>query len=107
MNPLKSARNRMKITQAKLSELSGVPLRTIQDIEAGADMRFSTACKLADALGVPLATFQDDQTEIIEPKIESQNQPVPSKWPLVLLLALAFIVMFRLLNISVEIKIKP
>ena len=37
-----------------LAELSGVPRRTIQDLEARDDGRVSTMIKLADALGVTL-----------------------------------------------------
>ncbi len=39
----------------KLSELSGVPRRTIQDIEKRGDCLVSTALKLAKALGVTLS----------------------------------------------------
>jgi hypothetical protein len=42
------------ISCAKLSELSGVPLRTIEDIERRDDCRVSSAIKLADALGVTI-----------------------------------------------------
>lgn len=51
---LKSIRNDQKLSQAKLSQLSGVSLRTIQDIEKRDDCRVSTAIILADALGVTL-----------------------------------------------------
>lgn len=51
---LKSIRNDQKFSQAKLSQLSGVSLRTIQDIEKRDDCRVSTAIILADALGVTL-----------------------------------------------------
>ena len=37
-----------------LSECSGVPQRTIQDLEARDDGRVSTLIRLADALGVTL-----------------------------------------------------
>lgn len=39
---------------SKLSALSGVPTRTIEDIERRGDCRISTARKIADALGVAL-----------------------------------------------------
>ena len=42
------------ISVPKLVELSGVPRRTIQDIEKNGDCRVSTAIKLADALDVTL-----------------------------------------------------
>lgn len=37
-----------------LSRLSGVPIRTIEDLERRGDGRVSTLIKLADALGVSL-----------------------------------------------------
>jgi transcriptional regulator with XRE-family HTH domain len=37
-----------------LAAASGVPRRTIQDLEGGNDGRMSTMIKLADALGVTL-----------------------------------------------------
>ncbi len=51
---LKQIRNEQKLSVAKLSVLSGVPLRTIQDIEKAGDCRVSNAKKLAKALGVTL-----------------------------------------------------
>ena len=39
---------------AELSRLSGVPVRTIEDLEKRGDGRVSTLIKLADALSVPL-----------------------------------------------------
>lgn len=38
----------------QLSKLSGVPVRTIEDLEARGDGRVSTLIKLADALQVTL-----------------------------------------------------
>lgn len=43
-----------KLSVPKLVELSGVPRRTIQDIERNDDCKVSTAIKLADGLGVTL-----------------------------------------------------
>lgn len=51
---LKRIRNNQGLSQAKLSKLANVPLRTIQDIEKRDDCRVSTAIILADALGVTL-----------------------------------------------------
>jgi len=51
---LKAIRSEQGISQAKLSRLAGVPLRTIQDIERFDECKISTAIKLADALGVTL-----------------------------------------------------
>ena len=51
---LKEIRLSKGISVPKLVELSGVPRRTIQDIEKKGDCRVSTAIKLADALDVTL-----------------------------------------------------
>lgn len=51
---LKQIRNAQGLSQAKLGELAGVSIRTIQDIERRDDCRVSTAIILADALGVTL-----------------------------------------------------
>lgn len=51
---LKEIRLSKSISVPKLVELSGVPRRTIQDIEKNGDCRVSTAIKLADALEVTL-----------------------------------------------------
>lgn len=54
---LKEVRLERKITQKKLAELSGVPLRTIEDLERRGDGRVSTLIRLADALNVSLDTI--------------------------------------------------
>jgi transcriptional regulator with XRE-family HTH domain len=51
---LKKTRLEKGYTQARLSETSGVPKRTIEDIEKRGESTVSTAIKLADALGVTL-----------------------------------------------------
>lgn len=51
---LKEIRKQRGISVPKLVELSGVPRRTIQEIENRDDCRVSTAIQLADALGVTL-----------------------------------------------------
>jgi transcriptional regulator with XRE-family HTH domain len=51
---LRLIRESKNLSVPKLAVLSGVPRRTIQDIENGADMRISTAKKLAAALNVTL-----------------------------------------------------
>lgn len=51
---LKEIRISKGLSVPQLVELSGVPRRTIQDLEARGDGRVSTAIKLADALGVTL-----------------------------------------------------
>lgn len=51
---LKKIRLEQGLSVPQLVELSGVPRRTIQDIESRDDGRVSTMLKLADALGVTL-----------------------------------------------------
>lgn len=51
---LKEIRIKHGLSVPQLVELSGVPRRTIQDLEVRGDGRISTAIKLADALGVTL-----------------------------------------------------
>lgn len=59
---LKQIRNDQKLSVPKLSAISGVPVRTIQDIEARNDCRISTAAKIAKALGVTLDDLWHDET---------------------------------------------
>lgn len=54
MSNLRKIRLERNLSVMKLSELSTVPRRTIQDLECGNDGRVSTMIKLADALGVTL-----------------------------------------------------
>ena len=58
---LKEIRTARGLSVPKLVELSGVPRRTIQDLEARGDGRISTAIKLADALGVTLDELCRDE----------------------------------------------
>ncbi len=51
---LKRIRTERSLSVRALSELSGVPKRTIEDLERRDDGRVSTLIKLADALGVTL-----------------------------------------------------
>ena len=51
---LKQIRQTKSLSMKKLADLSGVPLRTIEDIERRDSCRVSTAIKLADTLGVTL-----------------------------------------------------
>lgn len=51
---LKRIRAERGLSVPQLAELSGVPRRTIQDLEIRDDGRISTAIKLADALGITL-----------------------------------------------------
>ena len=51
---LKKIRTDKGLSVRALSELAGVPVRTIEDLERRGDGRVSTLIKLADALGVTL-----------------------------------------------------
>lgn len=51
---LRELRLQRGLSVAALSSLSGVPVRTIEDIERRGDCRISTARRLCDALGVTL-----------------------------------------------------
>jgi DNA-binding helix-turn-helix protein len=60
---LKEIRTQKGLSVPQLVELSGIPRRTIQDLESRGDGRVSTAIKLADALGVTLDELcRDEQT---------------------------------------------
>ncbi len=58
---LKQIRISKGLSVPQLVELSGVPRRTIQDIESRGDGRVSTMIKLADALEVTLDELCRDQ----------------------------------------------
>lgn len=58
---LKEIRTAKGLSVPKLTDLSGVPRRTIQDLEIRGDGRISTAIKLADALGVTLDELCRDE----------------------------------------------
>lgn len=51
---LKEIRNAKGITIPQLVEMTGIPKRTIEDIQRRGDCFVSNAIKLADALGVTL-----------------------------------------------------
>ncbi len=51
---LRQIRNKKQLSIRALSELSGVPKRTIEDIERFDRCKVDTAIKLADALSVTL-----------------------------------------------------
>lgn len=51
---VKEIRKEKGFSQRQLSELSGVPRRTLEDLEKRGDCMVSTAIKLAEALGVTL-----------------------------------------------------
>ncbi len=51
---LREIRKEKKLTVPELSRISGVPVRTIEDMEKRGDGRVSTLIRLADALEVTL-----------------------------------------------------
>ncbi|MCI7686434.1 MAG: helix-turn-helix transcriptional regulator [Clostridiales bacterium] len=51
---LKALREDRGLSQQALADLSGIPRRTIQDIERRDDCRVSTAIKLADFFDITL-----------------------------------------------------
>lgn len=60
---LREIRINQKFTVPALSEKSGVPIRTIEDLEKRNDGRVSTLIKLADALQVTLDELCRDNPE--------------------------------------------
>lgn len=61
MLKIKEIRLEKGLSVPKLAELSGVPRRTIQDLEKRGDCMLSTAAKLATAMGVGLADVWKDE----------------------------------------------
>lgn len=59
---LKEIRTERGLSVPQLAELSGVPRRTIQDIERFDRCKVDTAIKLADALGITLDELCRDRT---------------------------------------------
>jgi len=60
---LEQIRNDKGLSIRALSELSGVPQRTIEDLERRNDGRFSTFMRLASALNVSLDEIAKGETE--------------------------------------------
>lgn len=63
---LKQIRNEKGITLVQLHEMTGIPKRTIEDIQKRGDCVVSNAIKLADALGVTLDELCRDRTDETE-----------------------------------------
>lgn len=57
---LKAIRSKLGLSVPALSRISGVPVRTIEDIEKRGDCKVSTALKLATALNVSLDLLCDN-----------------------------------------------
>lgn len=60
---LKKIRTEKNMTLVQLSEQTGIPKRTIEDIQRRGDCVVSNAIKLADALGVTLDELCREKTE--------------------------------------------
>lgn len=60
---LKEIRKVRGLSGAALSKLSGVPIRTIEDIERRGDCRLSTARKICDVLGISLDELYPPDSE--------------------------------------------
>lgn len=60
---LKEIRISKNLTVPALSKLSGVPVRTIEDIQSKDECKVSTAIRLADALEVTLDELCRGKTE--------------------------------------------
>lgn len=58
---VRTIRKSKSFTVRALSEKSGVPIRTIEDIEKNNNCKVDTAIKLADALNVTLDELCRDQ----------------------------------------------
>lgn len=63
---LKEIRTEKGITLVQLHEMTGIPKRTIEDIQKRGDCVVSNAIKLADALGVTLDELCRDRTDETE-----------------------------------------
>ena len=66
MLKLKQIRLEKGLSVPALSRESGVPIRTIEDIERRGDCRISTAYKLATALGITLSDLWVTADEKVE-----------------------------------------
>lgn len=64
---IKAYRQRAKIFVPKMSELTGIPVRTIEALEKRGDCLVSNALKITEALGITL-------NDILTPPPENDNQ---------------------------------
>lgn len=60
---LQKVRNQKNISLTKLSELTGISQRSLEDIERNGDTKYSTAEIIAEALGVKLEDFSSTSME--------------------------------------------
>lgn len=94
MSKLKSIREKQNLTQEELSERSGISVRTIQRIEAGADPKGYTLRVLSEKLGVQEMALQDKQPEAENAKEDSRNA-APAEAPVLMNNS-----MIKLINLS-------
>lgn len=59
MQRLKDSRKSAGLSQADLAKATGIPFRTIQNIEAAEDCKVSQLKKISDALGVLITELID------------------------------------------------
>ena len=64
---IKAYRQRAKISVPKMSELTGIPVRTIEALEKRGDCLVSNALKITDALGIT-------HNDILTPPPVNDNQ---------------------------------
>ena len=59
----KAYRLRAKISVPKMSKLTGIPIRTIEELEKRGDCLVSNALKITEALGISLDDLLNDPNE--------------------------------------------
>lgn len=52
---IKALKAKRRLTNIKLAELAGIPVRTLEEVIRRGDCRVSTGIKIAEALGVTIA----------------------------------------------------
>ncbi len=88
---LREIRKKRKMTVPQLSEISGVPTRTIEDIQRKGECKVRTAIRLADALEVSLdelcrtyaeyhTGFDDKKMIIYEAEITEDGEIKARSW---------------------------
>ena len=100
---LKSIRLAKGLSVPQLVELSGVPRRTIQEIESGRDARLSNVIKLAAGLGVSLDELCGVPYQSVPPVVPpveptsieiAQVAAQPRSYPRMLLMAVVIVLCF-------------
>lgn len=94
MSKLKSIREKQNLTQEELSEKSGISVRTIQRIEAGADPKGYTLRVLSEKLGVQEMELLNKQPAA-ETTEEENQYPLQAAAPVVMNISV-----IKLINLS-------